>query len=182
MPVEDSEIEVALRNGARVTIRPIRADDVAGLQRFHTRLSERSVYQRHFRALPHLSDEQAAYFCSVDGYDRFALVALDPDDPAEIIAVVRYDREDGADAEYAALVTDAWQGLGLGSAMTRRLIQAAIARDVRTFFALVLPGNQGMLQVLHDLGLPERRRYEDGAERVVIQIAPTAAPDAAADQ
>ena len=54
--------------------------------------------------------------------------------------------------------------------MTRRLIQAAVARGVRTLFAHVLPGNQGMLQLLHDLGLPERRRYEDGAERVEITL------------
>jgi hypothetical protein len=61
--------------------------------------------------------------------------------------------------------------------MTRRLIQAAVARGVRTLFALVLPGNQGMLQLLHDLGLPERRRYEDGAERVEIElVAPIRTP------
>lgn len=168
-------IDVALRGGAQVRIRPITLDDVPALQRFHDGLSEQSVYQRHFRVLPHLSDEQARYFCDVDGHDRFAIVATDPERPHDIIAVVRFDREEATTAEYAALVADAWQGHGLGSAMTRRLIQAAVARNVHTLFALVLPGNQGMLQLLHDLGLPERRRYEDGAERVEITLViPTA--------
>jgi len=174
----ETRIEVRLRNGARVVIRPITIADVAALQAFHNGLSAQTVYQRHFRVLPHLSDEMARYYCDVDGHDRFALVATNPAHDDALIAVVRFDREEATTAEYAALVTDEFQGLGLGSAMTRRLIQAAVARGVRTLFALVLPGNQGMLQLLHDLGLPERRRYEDGAERVEIQLV-TPAPSEA---
>jgi hypothetical protein len=33
-----------------------------------------------------LSDEMARYFASTDGSDHFGLVALDPEDPNEIIA------------------------------------------------------------------------------------------------
>lgn len=54
-----------------------------------------------------LTGKRARYFARVDGVDRFALVALDPDVPNEITAVVRFDREAGTDlAEYAALVED----------------------------------------------------------------------------
>jgi hypothetical protein len=60
-----------------------------------------------------LSDEKARYFASTDGADHFGLVALDPQDPNEIIAVVRYARKPGDErAEYAALVEDRWQGQG----------------------------------------------------------------------
>src|SRR3712207_7911837 len=53
--------------------------------------------------------------------NRFALVALDPERPEEIIAVVSFDREGTTDrAEYAAAVEDRWQGKGLGLALTRQ--------------------------------------------------------------
>ncbi len=42
-----------------------------------------------------LSEERARRFAEVDGVDRFALVALDPEDKGEIVAVVRYEREAG---------------------------------------------------------------------------------------
>jgi hypothetical protein len=53
------------------------------------------------------------YFAHIDGVDHLTLVALDPDDPDEIVALVRYDREAGSErAEYSALVEDLWQGHG----------------------------------------------------------------------
>ena len=52
--------------------------------------------------------------------NRIALVALDPDQPTEIIAVVRFDRlEETSSAKYAVIVGDAWQGLGLGTKLTQ---------------------------------------------------------------
>jgi hypothetical protein len=72
-------------------------DNAAALQRFHHRLSQRSVFLRFFGAKPHLSDRKAGYFANVDGTNRFALVALDPEHPEEIIAVVSFDREGETD-------------------------------------------------------------------------------------
>ena len=39
----------------------------------------------------------AERFSNVDGKDRYALVALDPEDHGEIVVVVRYAREKGTD-------------------------------------------------------------------------------------
>jgi len=69
-------------------------------------------------------------------------------------------------------VEDRWQGRGLGLALTRRLVEAALKRDVRTFTAIVLPQNRGMLHLLRDLGLPERSRYEDGTDYIEIDLSP----------
>ena len=107
---------VGLLDGARITYRAIVPDNAAALRRFHHRLSECSIYLRFFSAKPELSDRKAGYFTNVDGTNRFALVALDPERPEEIIAVVSFDREgDTNRAEYAAAVEDRWQGRGLGS-------------------------------------------------------------------
>jgi hypothetical protein len=99
-----------------VLYRPIRPPDESALQRFHDQLSSESVRLRFMSVLPHLSEQQAHYFTHLDGHDRIALVALNPCDPTEIIAVVRYDREPGTDrAEYAAVVADRWILLRAGS-------------------------------------------------------------------
>jgi GNAT superfamily N-acetyltransferase len=107
----------------------------------------------------------------VDGINRFALVALNPEREGEIIGVVSFDRGGDTDrAEYAAEVEDRWQGRGLGMALTRRLIEAALKRDVRVLTGVVLFENVRMLNLLRDLGLPEKLRYEDGIEYVEIEL------------
>src|SRR5918998_4843660 len=170
---EEDSGSVELLDGTSVPYHAIAPDNASALQRFHHRLSERSIYLRFFAAKPNLSDREAGYFTNVDRIDRFALVAVDPVRPEEIIGVVSFDREGTTErAEYAAEVEDRWQGMGLGMALTRRLIEAAQKRDVRTFTAIVLPQNRGMLHLFRDLGLPERLRYdyEDGSDYVEIAL------------
>jgi L-amino acid N-acyltransferase YncA len=59
-------------------------------------------------------------------------------------------------------------------ALSRRLIEAALKRGVRTFIGIVLPENRKMLHLFKDLGLPERVRYdyEDGTDYVEIDLSP----------
>lgn len=174
MPVDGHDI-LTLRDGGFVLVREVRPDDAPALQRIVERSSERSIYLRYFGPMKELSDEQARRFAEVDGKNRFALVALDPGDPDEIVGVVRYDREEGSDgAEYAALVEDRWQGRGLGLGLTRRLIEAARERGLKRLHALVMHENARMLHLLRSLELPERERWENGVEHVEIQLRPDA--------
>jgi len=152
-------------------VREIRAEDAAALQRLVGRSSERSIELRFFGPMKELSDEKARRFAEVDGVDRFALVALDPEDEDEIVAVVRYEREgDSGGAEYAALVEDKFQGRGLGIGLTRRLIEAARERGIERLHALVLRENRRMLGLLRSLEFPERRRWENGLEHIEIDL------------
>jgi RimJ/RimL family protein N-acetyltransferase len=165
--------ELALADGTCVLVREIQPGDAPALQRLVGRLSEQTIHLRYFGPMRRLSDKQARYFAEVDGQDRYALVALDPENEEEIVAVVRYDREKGTNrAEYAALVEDRLQGRGLGIALTRGLIEAARERGIRDFEALVLPENRNMLRLLRSLGLPESSRREDGVRRVSVDLFP----------
>jgi RimJ/RimL family protein N-acetyltransferase len=162
---------LTLRDGTCVRVREIRAEDAAALQRLVGRSSERSIELRFFGPMKELSDEEARRFAEVDGVDRFALVALDPGDEDEIVAVVRYERERDTDgAEYAALVEDRFQGRGLGIGLTRRLIEAARERGIDRLHALVLRENMRMLALLRSLELPERKRWENGLEHIEIDL------------
>src|ERR687893_2344748 len=90
---EEDSGSVELLDGTNVAYHAIAPDNASALQRFHHRLSERSIYLRFFAAKPELSDREASYFTNVDGINRFALVAVDPQRPQETIGVVSFDRE-----------------------------------------------------------------------------------------
>src|SRR5918997_6278212 len=152
-----------LPSGVEIPFRGVRPDDSPALQRLYARCSERTIYLRFFGSMERLSDEKARYFASTDGEDHFGLVALDPEDPNEIIAVVRYARKPGEErAEYAALVEDRWQGQAVGASLTHRLIEEARGNGVSSFYELVKGENKRMLNVFRHLDLPEQERREDG--------------------
>ena len=164
---EEDSGSVELLDGTSLAYRAISRENFAALQRFHHRLGQRSIYLRFFGAEPKLSGRKAGYFTNVDRINRFALVALEPERPEEIIAVVSFDTEGRKDrAEYAAAVEERWQGRGLSLALTRCLIEAAIERGIRVLTGTLLFENARMLNLLRDLGLPEKLRCEDGIEYV----------------
>ena len=80
-----------------VPVLAIRPDDSPAPQWLHRRLSKQSIHLRFFGYMKELCNQMAEHLAYVDGVDRFALVALDPDKQDEIIAVVRFDCEGGAD-------------------------------------------------------------------------------------
>lgn len=167
---------LALRDGSRVAVREIEPEDAPALRRFVGRLSERSVHLRYFGPMKELSEKQARHFAEVDGRDRYALVALNPEDESELVGVVRYERDPETDrAEYAAVIEDRMQGKGLGVALTRHLIGAARQQGIERLYALVMPENRGMLHLLRSLDLPEKVRLEDGLKHVDIDIQSRAA-------
>ena len=162
---------LSLPGGYAVSFRVVRPEDASALQRFLMRCSERTIYLRFFGSLNEFTDEKAKYFAHIDGVNHFAFVALDPDDPDEIIALVRYDREPGQErAEYAAIVQDGWQDQGIGMDLTRRLIDKAKDNGVRHFYALVMGKNRRMLELLRHLDLPERESKEGGVKRIEVEL------------
>lgn len=107
---------LSLPGGDEVPFRLIRPDDVPALRRFHDRLSEKSIHLRFFGSLEELPEAKANYFAHVDGVDHLAFVALDPDDPGEIIALVRYDRgpRDEFDKDFRRLIETAAPAVDFG--------------------------------------------------------------------
>jgi hypothetical protein len=171
----ENEGTLSLPGGYDVPFRLVQPSDASALQRFLGRCSERTIYLRFFGSLNEFTQEKAEYFAHTDGVDHFAFVAIDPDDPDEIIALVRYDREPSEEqAEYAAIVEDGWQGYGIGIDLTCRLIDVACANGVRYFYAMVLGKNKRMLELLRYLDLPEQEHEEEGVKQVEVELSPEA--------
>src|SRR5499427_6874321 len=123
--------EWKLKDGTPVTIRPIRPEDEPLMVGFHYTLSERSVYLRYFCSLSlttRVEHERLVRICFAS-YDRgFALVA-DRRNPAtgqhEVLGVGRFSAINRGEAEAAVLVSDKWQGKGLGTELLSRVARAA---------------------------------------------------------
>ena len=167
---EDSR-KLTLPEGTVIPVRTIRPDDALALQWLHTRLSERSIRLRFFGSMKQLSDKMAKDFAHVDGVNRYALIALDPQQQDEVIAVVRFAREGETDkAEYAAVVEDNWQGRGVGLGLTHQLIYEARKRGIRVLYGLLMPENRAMLKLLRSLDLPEHESRSEGIKYVEVEL------------
>jgi acetyltransferase len=153
----------ALKDGTRVSIRPIRPEDEPLIVKFHQGLSDESVYTRYFQYL-RLSDrvahERLTRICFID-YDREMALVAEYRDPGSgdvsILGVGRLSRAHGKnEAELAALVTDQYQGKGLGKELWQRLIQIAREEKIGQLVADILPENLDMQRVAKRLGFATR--------------------------
>jgi acetyltransferase len=166
-PVE-LEGEIALRDGTRALVRPMRPEDVELEKRFFDGLSERSRYQRFMQHLPQLSPRMLARFTQLD-YDReLALVVVKENQVHEnqFIAVGRYaPTADGETAEFALVVADAWQGRGLGRILLERLKQEARKAGYKALYGHILQANHEMLDLARRLGF-----VQDSAEGADVTV------------
>ena len=145
--------------GMAVTIRPIRPEDEPLMVKFHATLSEESVYMRYFHYIQYnqrVAHERLTRLCFID-YDReMALVVerKDPDtgEPA-ILAIGRLSKvHQTAEAEFAILVSDAWQGHGLGVELLRRLVEIGRDEKLERIVATILADNVAMQHVSRKIG------------------------------
>jgi len=154
--------QAQLRDGSNYNIRPIRPEDEPSIARFHTTLSDRTVYSRYFgfmKLSDRISHERLTRVCFVD-YDRE--IALVAERDGEVFGVVRLVRERDSDsAEFAIVISDTMQGHGLGRELMQRIIGVARSEGVANVEGVVLPANRAMLHVCEKLGFTAESRPRD---------------------
>jgi acetyltransferase len=151
--------EWKMKNGEKVTIRPIRPEDEPTIIKFHEKLSDRTVLMRYFTPLKlsqRTAHERLTRICFVD-YDReMALVAERRDSASgvpEILAVSRLHHLHGTeDFEATVVVIDEAQHLGLGSELMSRAVNIARKEGAKRVVATVLHENEDMQAIFKGLG------------------------------
>lgn len=160
--------EWQLSDGSPVIIRPIRPEDEPLMVKFHETLSDRSVYLRYLHTMKlsqRVAHERLTRICFID-YDREMALVMERTDKAsgerQIIAVGRLQKLHGThDAELAVLVSDAWQGHGIGPELVTRLMNVARDEKVEKIRADVLADNTVMQRILSKKGFQMRREIGD---------------------
>ncbi len=154
-------------DGLEITLRPIRPEDEPKMVKFHETLSERSVYLRYFRAFQldqRVEHERLTRICFVD-YDRDMAIVVTRKNPKtdeeEIIAAGRLTKErNGDEAEFAILVSDRYQGQGVGTEMLVHLLDIGKSEGVKRVVAYLLSENRGMRAICLKLGFRLERDGE----------------------
>jgi acetyltransferase len=171
------------RKGLDLTIRPIRPEDEPLMVKFHGTLSDRSVYLRYLHPIQltqRIAHERLARICFIDYAREMALVAerqvaageAGAADEREILGVGRLTKAAGGneEAEFAILVTDGFQGHGLGSELLRRLV--AIGREERLarIVGFISPENDGMQHIARKMGFTLKRLPDDGVIQATLDL------------
>lgn len=143
-----------LLNGTEVLLRNLQSTDLALHQQFLRACSSKSLYQRFFKAVNHkqLTERKVSQWTDYDLLQELAVIAtLHPNHDKEI-GILRLICTEPGVTEFALLVADAWQGLGLGRKLTEIAITICQANNIHCLQATVLNTNKDMLHLAHGLG------------------------------
>jgi acetyltransferase len=150
--------------------------------KFHETLSEESVHFRYFGMLQlsqRVEHKRLSHICS-DDYDQdIALVVEHTADPSrrhEILAVARLAKLAGElEAEFAIVVSDQWQDLGLGAHLLELLVTIGRKEKLRRIFAQILPGNAAMRHLFKEAGFAFQPDASAGEIRAELLLTPDGA-------
>jgi acetyltransferase len=167
----------AAGGAAEVTIRPIRPEDEPLMVAFHHTLSDASVYLRYFQVQKldsRVAHERLIRKCCVD-YDREIALVADRVNPQsgehEILAVARLTRQLGrAEAELGVLVSDCYQGSGLGRELVARLIDIARAEKIPAIVAHILSQNAPMLALARRFHFTSAPGDDPATQTAILQL------------
>ena len=150
------------QNGQRFTLRLIRPADWLLLGNLVERVSQATRYNRFHSALRSLPADVLQGMTYVDSRRQVALVVTTRSASEEIIvADVRYVVERDDDAEFAILVDDPYQRLGLATRAMNALGAAAYAAGIRSLYGSVLGSNSAMLAMTRQCGFSRAADRED---------------------
>jgi acetyltransferase len=144
----------SLKNGQEVLLRPIKPEDEPMWLEMFQSLSEESIRYRFFEMLKDTPHEVRVRYCNID-YDReVAIVAeLVEDGKRKLLGVGRLNMEgEGSDAEMSFLVSDKWQGLGLGTKIVDYVLDIAKEKGIDSVYAIMLPDNYRALSLTKKMG------------------------------
>ncbi len=142
-----------LKNGTQVLLHPVKPEDENRFNEFLKSLSLESMRFRFFEIIKEMSHEMLTRYCNLD-YDReIAVVAELNDGNKPIIGAVRLILDPGGKSgEFAVLVGDELQGLGLGSMLMDLLVEMGKDMRVDKIYGYVSVNNYKMLQLCKKKG------------------------------
>lgn len=146
---------IALHDGQKVLLRPIRPEDEPAHTDFVARLEPEDIRFRFFGMIRSLPKSEMARMTQID-YDRemaFIAQGLGTNGPRETLGVVRTVTDpNNARAEFAIIVRSDLKGRGLGVAMMDKIIRYSRERGTEEIVGQVMRDNQAMRHLVENLG------------------------------
>jgi acetyltransferase len=160
-----------LRDGRKIMLRPIKPEDEPlWLEMFHN-FSQESLHFRLFQTIVDPAHEYSVRYCNID-YDReLAIVAeIEEEGKRKLLGVVRLNLDPSEKTgEISFIVTDTWQGQGLGSKMVDYMIEIGKDKKLETINAIMLPDNYRAIKLLREMGFTVES-MDDGTQRAMLDL------------
>ncbi len=160
------------KDKTEIVIRPILPEDESLLVDFHKTLSERTVFMRYLQPMmlqDRVMHERLSRICHSD-YDReITLVAegKDKEGAPSILGVGRLSKLHGTnEARFSVLISDAYQGIGIGGELIRRAVDVARGEKLQAISAIVTADNQSMRSLFEKLGF----KIEPDANPMLVNV------------
>ena len=162
--------EHTMKNGQKVTLRAIKPEDEFMEKEMFSNFSERTQRFRFFQLIKDISHEQLIRYTQID-YDReIAIIAeVEEDGRKKMAGVVRLIADQyNETAEFAIVIADPWQNIGLGNKFTDYIQSIAKTRGIQKIYANIMATNHIMLHMFKIRGF-KMEKIEDGyyAELVI---------------
>jgi acetyltransferase len=164
-----------LADGRTITIRPVRPDDGPLEQDFVRSLSAKTRYYRFFNAIKELSPSMLDRLTHIDYRQQMTLVAVIREGGSETqICAAEYVAESFADTcEFAVVIHDDWQHMGLGSLLIESLVRCARAAGYARIDGEVMADNRPMLNLARSLGFSVHLNADDAK---LVRVRKTLSP------
>ncbi|MCF7876571.1 GNAT family N-acetyltransferase [Candidatus Bipolaricaulota bacterium] len=155
--------EAELKDGRSVTIRPIRPEDEPLEVELFDTFSERTWRERFFSSPQAVTHRKMSTFTNIDYRREMAIVGILKEGGEEkMMGMARLIVDPtGEKGEYAIVVGDPWQGLGLGRELTEALVEWAQDMDLYSIYEFVRVENKRMINFSKHMGFRVVGQSED---------------------
>lgn len=172
-------VDVILRDGGTLRLRPPQLGDDDALEAFFSGLSPESAFSR-FHGYRATEPSLVRELLDPEWRERGALIAslatTDDEEQEAVVAVASYSLVRGTvTAEMAFAVADAQQHRGIGTRLLEQLAARAHDAGVEEFLALVMASNAAALSVFAATGFALIRETDAGEIELRFHLAPTMA-------
>jgi acetyltransferase len=165
-----------MKDGRTVVIRPISPEDEMLMRGFHASLSDRTVYLRYLSPMmlsTRITHERLARMTHND-YDREIALVVEGEENGEkvIIGVARLSKLRGTneEARFTMLVSDLYQGQGLGRELLHRIVKIGKDEKIKRIISVISPENAPMRKLLQEAGFTSELDPQSSMLKAQIEL------------
>ncbi len=163
--------EWQLDDGRPVTLRPIRPEDEPLEFELFETFSKETWRYRFFGPMKDVTHEDMVRFTNIDYRREMAIIGvLEEEGERKMIGVGRLIIDPDKNAgEYAVVVGDPWQGLGLGEKLTDAIIGVAEDKELDYIYGTIMKENTRMINLVEKMGF-EIEEESDETVRAELRL------------
>ncbi len=160
------------KKGLEIFLRPVKISDEHLLKDFFYSLSDDSMYHRFISTRLDMHHDRLQQFAVIDYSKEMVILALVSEEDRELICGMGqyYIDEKTHNAEVAFVVSDEYQGKGIGAELLSYLAYLAKKSGLHGFTAEVLMDNKPMLRLFEEMGFILEKHAEAGMYELTMSF------------